>query len=77
MESVIDDITYRAELKKFTTKYPFCGSYNKVPTLDDLVIDVKCQFPFEVRYVLLIKNSIYKPSHLTVNDVQFTLYGKL
>ena len=75
MEHVMDDIDYRAELKKFKTKYPFCGSYDGEPTLDDLVIDIDCQFPAEVRYVFLIKKSISDPSELTLNDIQFRLKG--
>jgi hypothetical protein len=67
---------YREELKKFTTKYPLCGSYNRIPTLKDIVIDIDCQFPFEVRYVLLHKDSNFEPSSLTLNDIQFKLKGK-
>lgn len=77
MENEMDEIEYRAELKKFKTKYPFCSSYNEEPTFDDVVIDIDCQFPFEVRYVLLIKNSISEPSYLTLNDIQFRLKGIL
>ena len=64
---------YRDELKKFTSKYPLCGSYNQIPTLNDIVIDIDCQIPFEVRYVLLHKDSLFESSSLTLNDVQFKL----
>ena len=66
---------YREELKKFTAKYPLCGSYNQIPTLKDIVIDIDCQIPFEVRYVLLHKYSTFESSSLTFNDVQFKLKG--
>ena len=73
--AIEDEIEYRKEMKFFTTKYPFCGSYNGETSMDDVVIDIDCQFPFEVRYVLLLKNSIMKPSILTLNDIQFKLKG--
>ena len=73
----MEDVEFRAELKKFTSKYPLCGSYIDVPTLDDQVIDIDCFFPFETRYVLILKNSIFEPTHLTVNDIQFRLKGIL
>ena len=75
VKSEIDAQVYADELKKFTTKYPLCGSYNNVPTLKHVLIDIMCQFPFKVRYVLLLKNSISHPSHLTFNDIQFKLKG--
>ena len=71
----MDAKEYADKLKKFTNKYPLCGSYNKVPTLEHALIDVTCQFPFKVRYVLFMKNSVHRPSHLTFNDVQFKLKG--
>ena len=71
----MDAKEYADKLKKFTNKYPLCGSYNKVPTLEHVLIDVTCQFPFKVRYVLFMKNSVHRPSHLTFNDVQFKLKG--
>ena len=71
----MDAKEYADKLKKFTYKYPLCGSYNKVPTLEHVLIDVTCQFPFKVRYVLFMKNSVHRPSHLTFNDVQFKLKG--
>ena len=75
MKDEMDEIDYRAELKKITTKYPFCGSYDEIPTENDLLIDIDCQFPFEVRYVLVLKNSISEPSSLTFNEAQFKLKG--
>ena len=77
MKEDMEDVEFRAELKKFTSKYPLCGSYIDVPTLDDQVIDIDCFFPFETRYVLILKNSIFEPTHLTVNDIQFRLKGIL
>ena len=76
LKSEMDAQVYADELKTFTTKYPLCGSYNNVPTLKHVLIDIMCQFPFKVRYVLLLKNSISHPSHLTFNDIQFKLKGK-
>ena len=77
MKEDMEDVEFRAELKKFTSKYPLCGSYIGLPTLDDQVIDIDCYFPFETRYVLILKNSIFEPTHLTVNDIQFRLKGVL
>ena len=76
MKNEMDVKEYADELKKFTIKYPLCGSYNEAPTLEHVMIDVTCQFPFEVRYVLFLKNSVSHPSYLTFNDVQFKLKGK-
>ena len=77
MSEDMEDVEFRAELKKFTLKYPLCGSYIGLPTFDDQVIDIDCFFPFETRYVLVLKNSIFEPTHLTVNDIQFRLKGNL
>ena len=77
MKEDMEDVEFRAELKKFTSKYPLCGSYIGLPTFDDQVIDIDCFFPFETRYVLVLKNSIFEPTHLTVNDIQFRLKGNL
>ena len=51
MKNEMDVKDYADELKKFTIKYPLCGSYNEAPTLEHVMIDVTCQFPFEVRYL--------------------------
>ena len=61
--------------EEFTRKYPLCNTYQGEPSKHDVVIDIDCQFPFEARYVLLVKDSSLQPSSLTLNDVQFKLEG--
>ena len=61
--------------EEFKRKYPLCNTYKGEPSKDDVVIDIDCQFPFEARYVLLVKDSFLQPSSLTLNDMQFKLEG--